>query len=1014
MRKQDKNKSNDSGMGENKLRIAIVSSDKCKPKKCRQECRRSCPVTKTGKQCILVEPTSKIAFISEHLCIGCGICVKKCPFEAITIINLPRDLGKDTTHRFGPNTFKLHRLPVPRPGQVLGLVGTNGIGKSTALKVLSGKLKPNLGKFDNVPDWAEILQYFRGSELQGYFTKMLEDNLTTAVKPQYVDNIPKQVTGLVGEILEAKDKKGIGQDLIITLELSHLLNRKVSELSGGELQRFAICVAILLDADVLMFDEPSSYLDIRQRIIAARVIRQQIHHERYIIVVEHDLSVLDYLSDYVCCLWGKPSVYGVVTSPFSVREGINIFLDGFIPTENLRFREESLSFKVATDVDLEEIEMLHSYKYPTLKKTLGSFSLTVMEGDFNDSEILVLLGENGTGKTTFIKMLAGILESDDKEADEYMPKLSVSYKPQTITAKFDGTLRQLLLTKIKDSFLCPNFQGDVIKPMQIENLLDQQVKNLSGGELQRVAIILVLGKPADIYLIDEPSAYLDSEQRTGYLITFTFRFTLFKKKTTFIVEHDFIMATYLANRVIVFEGEPGIRATALSPEPLAVGFNRFLKSLDVTFRRDPTNYRPRINKYDSVKDKEQKASGLYFTMETQIKHLKHNNNFNYNGINDLLKLNSNFKLGSHTHPSGLVSPCFINNRNTYTLKIAKNGYNTPSNSHNDLKLDSKSNISGEIPDNQVPDSYVSKWYSKRAYGTENSDRFRGRNTDIRGMDETESDDYDETDGNSPLITEKPWMPGDDLRLPYLMDEKLELSMDSWPENCFLRVKLFSYYKHLVNLAAERIKLGLRDNENLMVTNPMALPMRRKRWCYLSSAFIDKRSKDLIEIQEHVRVVDILPVRGSRVRSFKGILMVPLPDYVSFDYWFEEVHKPVKSKLIHDLFRKRTWVSKYFLYHRDKHKKRELIDRITSPDLVNEVPLRLKKQHKADYYFYQLGELRKLYKFIVARKAEDEARRFYNVPTPEIWEVDDVRFIGNYEDRKFDPDYSSVDRVTKND
>ncbi|BAM41701.1 RNase L inhibitor protein [Theileria orientalis strain Shintoku] len=1027
MRRQDKNKSNDSGMGENKLRIAIVSSDKCKPKKCRQECRRSCPVTKTGKQCILVEPTSKIAFISEHLCIGCGICVKKCPFEAITIINLPRDLGKDTTHRFGPNTFKLHRLPVPRPGQVLGLVGTNGIGKSTALKVLSGKLKPNLGKFDSVPDWAEILQYFRGSELQGYFTKMLEDNLTTAVKPQYVDNIPKQVTGLVGEILEAKDKKGIGQDLIITLELSHLLNRKVSELSGGELQRFAICVAILVDADVLMFDEPSSYLDIRQRIIAARVIRQQIHHERYIIVVEHDLSVLDYLSDYVCCLWGKPSVYGVVTSPFSVREGINIFLDGFIPTENLRFREESLTFKVATDVDLEEIEMLHSYKYPKLKKTLGSFSLTVMEGDFNDSEILVLLGENGTGKTTFIKMLAGILESDDKEADEYMPKLSVSYKPQTITAKFDGTLRQLLLMKIKDSFLCPNFQADVVKPMQIENLLDQQVKNLSGGELQRVAIILVLGKPADIYLIDEPSAYLDSEQRTDCPVTVTFRFTLYKKKTTFIVEHDFIMATYLANRVIVFEGEPGIRATALSPEPLAVGFNRFLKSLDVTFRRDPTNYRPRINKYDSVKDKEQKASGLYFTMDkipqrrvsvlslkAKINHFKYNNNLNHNGINEFIPFNSNLKLGSHTHLNVLPSRCFINNRNKYTLRIAKNGSNTSYNSRKDLKLESTSNGSGENLGNKALDSYASKWYSKRAYGTENSDQIQGENSGVSATDESGSEDSDEEDYSINLIPEKPWKPGDDLRLPYLMDEKLELSMDSWPENCFLRVKLFSYYKHLVNLAAERIKLGLRDNENLRVTNPMALPMRRKRWCYLSSAFIDKRSKDLIEIQEHVRVVDILPVRGSRVRNFRGLLMVPLPYYVSFDYWFEEVHKPVKSKLIHDLFRKRTWVSKYFLYHRDKHEKRELIERITSPELVDEVPLRLKKQHKADYYFYELGELRKLYKFIVARKAEDEARRFYGVRTPEIWEVDDVRFVGNYEDRKFDPDYSSVDRITKKD
>jgi ATP-binding cassette subfamily E protein 1 len=131
------------------------------------------------KICIEVSNESKSALISEVLCLGCGICAKKCPFEAITIINLPKELEKDTTHRYGPNQFKLHRLPMPRPGQVLGLVGTNGIGKSTALKILAGKLKPNLGRYepDRRPDWNEILAYFRGSELQNYFTKIVEDNL---------------------------------------------------------------------------------------------------------------------------------------------------------------------------------------------------------------------------------------------------------------------------------------------------------------------------------------------------------------------------------------------------------------------------------------------------------------------------------------------------------------------------------------------------------------------------------------------------------------------------------------------------------------------------------------------------------------------------------------------------------------------------------------------------------------------------------------------------------------------
>ena len=133
---------------EETTRIAVVSEDKCKPKKCKLECKKNCPVNRQGKVCIDVKRESKVAFISEILCIGCNICVKKCPFEAIQIINLPKNLDASTTHRFGPNSFKLHRLPIPRQNQVLGLVGTNGIGKSTALKVLANKIKPNLGNFD--------------------------------------------------------------------------------------------------------------------------------------------------------------------------------------------------------------------------------------------------------------------------------------------------------------------------------------------------------------------------------------------------------------------------------------------------------------------------------------------------------------------------------------------------------------------------------------------------------------------------------------------------------------------------------------------------------------------------------------------------------------------------------------------------------------------------------------------------------------------------------------------------
>jgi len=602
---------------EKKLRIAIVSSDRCKPKKCRQECKKSCPVVRTGKLCIEVGKDSKVAFISEPLCIGCGICTKKCPFEAINIINLPHNLAKDTTHRYGANTFKLHRLPTPRAGQVLGLVGTNGIGKSTALSILSGKVKPNLGRFDSPPDWQEILAHFRGSELQGFIKGLLEDRIKAMLKPQYVDRIPKQIGGKVGEILARKDEKKQLEHFCKELELSHLQERNVKDLSGGELQRFAIAVLCIQNANVYMFDEPSSYLDVRQRLHAAYIIRELQTVENYIIVVEHDLAVLDYLSDFVCVLWGSPGGYGVVTLPFSVREGINIFLDGFVPTENLRFREVSLTFRVAEEVDEKTLAGDNKTPYPYLKKVMGeSFTLEIKAGDFSESEIIVMLGQNGTGKTTFIRMLAGYLKPDNefKEDEEGLPELHVSYKPQAISAKFEGTVQDLLLMKIRDAFMHPQFQTDVTKPMLIDAIKDNEVQTLSGGELQRVALVLALGKPADIYLIDEPSAYLDVEQRVVAARVMK-RFIIHAKKTAFIVEHDFIMATYLADRVIVYDGEPGVHCIASEPMSLLEGMNTFLKQLEITFRRDPTNYRPRINKLRSQKDSEQKTSGNYFLLE---------------------------------------------------------------------------------------------------------------------------------------------------------------------------------------------------------------------------------------------------------------------------------------------------------------------------------------------------------------------------------------------------------------
>jgi ATP-binding cassette subfamily E protein 1 len=370
-------------------------------------------------------------------------------------------------------------------------------------------------KSANPIDWQEILQYFRGSELQNYLTRILEDDIKAGlcscpnpvdpqleiasfqplkhgistlktikrstgfkslltdfnlyryvealIKPQYVDHIPKAVKGEVGECLSKRDERDVTDFLIRELDLENVLDRSVKDLSGGELQRFAIAIVAVQDADVYMFDEPSSYLDVKQRLKASRVIRSLIAIEKYIIVVEHDLSVLDYLSDFICCLYGKPGAYGVVTMPFGVREGINIFLAGFVPTENLRFREEALTFKVAETADEREGAIDNKflrYKYPAMTKTQGNFKLKVEPGEFTDSEIIVLLGENGTGKTTFIRLIAGLIKPDDEEMED-LPEFNVSYKPQKISPKFDSSVRNLLHKKIRDSVgLCRLNQVD--------------------------------------------------------------------------------------------------------------------------------------------------------------------------------------------------------------------------------------------------------------------------------------------------------------------------------------------------------------------------------------------------------------------------------------------------------------------------------------------------------------------------------------------------------------------------
>ncbi len=589
------------------VRIAVLEEDRCKPKRCGKPCYRFCPPVRNKIETIRFE--NDMPQVVETLCVGCGICVKKCPFGALSIVNLPDELEEECSHRFGPNTFKLFRLPTPSSGVVLGLLGQNGIGKTTALKILSGEIKLNLGNYKKPPEWPQLIQHFRGSTLQEYFQELSDEKLRVLHKPQYVDKIPRVVAGKVGDLLEKVDERDKLGLLSEQLQLKTIWDRTLEVLSGGELQTVAIAATICREADVYLFDEPSSYLDVKQRLQAARAIRSLRKEEKTVIVAEHDLAILDYLSDQICVFYGTPGVYGIASHVHGVRVGINIYLQGFIPDENVRFRKDPILFHVkppATGVVVGETLM----KWNGMKKSYEEFALSAVPGEAKQGEVIGILGPNGIGKTTFVKLLAGIEKPDSGETSTQYG-LTVGYKPQYISAEFGGTVQELLMDVAKEDFETSWYQTQILQPLKVEPILDRDVTELSGGELQKVAITACLSRKAELYLLDEPSAYLDVEERLSMARTIR-RVVENRNVTAFVVEHDVVAQDFIADRLMIFTGEPGVYGVANPPTNLRKGMNNFLRDMKITFRRDIVTKRPRVNKEGSKLDRHQKKIGEHY------------------------------------------------------------------------------------------------------------------------------------------------------------------------------------------------------------------------------------------------------------------------------------------------------------------------------------------------------------------------------------------------------------------
>lgn len=573
------------------MRLAIIHKEKCKPLACGHVCAKVCPVNKKGDvECIIINDKAEI---DESLCVGCGICQKRCPFGALEIVNLPAIKEENLIYRYGDNGFALYGLPNPKEGGILGLLGRNGIGKSTAIEILSGKKQVNLGK-DATPQ--QIKDYFQGSELLRYFDSISKKKI--AYKPQNLSSLAIDL-----KVRELLRKRGSDKDIDLLAEklyVQNILESKLNTLSGGELQKIAIIAATLQDADIYFFDEPLAYLDISERLRVSDYFRTLADNKKTVIIIEHDLIILDYLTDFLNIFYGQQGCFGSVSGIKATRYGINSYLHGFLKEENLRIRDKEISFNFNKNTQIAG-RVLSTW--PAFSKNFENFKLNVMNGEIKENHVIGILGKNGTGKTTFVKCLSGLEEVEINGKEQKLDLgINISYKPQYLFNEEERSVSEIIRSE--------KISKKTASMFNLESIHLKKVKELSGGELQRFSIARCLAKDADIYLIDEPSAYLDVEERIACAKSIK-EVMAEKQKTAFVVDHDLLLISYLADSIIVFSGESGRKGDATKVLGFEEGISILLKDLDITLRKDKESGRPRINNKGSVLDRTQKSEGKW-------------------------------------------------------------------------------------------------------------------------------------------------------------------------------------------------------------------------------------------------------------------------------------------------------------------------------------------------------------------------------------------------------------------